>query len=83
MTRYYEPRPCRLTGAQFKAHLNHPAIDRCENDEEGGLDAGRYFVHLLPDWNIDAGNGRQLTFSCSNLREARQMLRWVSPYKEL
>lgn len=80
MTRYNDPRPCRLTGAQFKASLNHPSIDFCESDEEGGMDPGRYFVHLLATWNLDAGNGRQRTFSCSSLREARQMLRWASPY---
>jgi hypothetical protein len=74
-----EPRACRYSGAEFKTRLNHPAVESCENDDEGGLDTGRYFVHLIfAGWNYDEGYGRQMTFSCGSLTEARKKLRNVT-----
>lgn len=65
----------QLTGKALTATLRDSRVEFCENADEGGLDDGRYFVHLIKGWICDLGLGSTHSFSCGTVKEARHNLR--------
>jgi hypothetical protein len=59
--------------------INDPRIDEIEN---GGMDEGRFFVHLKPgfDWCID--REQRVTCSFGSRKEVLAALKNVKPVKD-
>lgn len=64
----------QITGKQMQQRLNNSLVDFCENAEEGGLDPGRYFIHIRTTHTFNEGNGDQSTTSVGSIKEAKQKL---------
>jgi hypothetical protein len=58
----------------FQALARHPAIEEIDNH---GMDDGRFFVHLKPNFRWYPETEDHCTMSFGSISEARQELKWI------